>query len=151
MIPDAKKNETYITVQGLSGTKPREVSVGFIAEVLNARAEELIAVVKEVVTEKNLQLDITGGYVLTGGGSLIRHLPEMAEYVLEKPVKLGYPLPFGGMTTVMQHPKFSTVLGLLQEGVTTGAQAIANEEEKNENDMFDKIGKSLKNAFKELF
>lgn len=151
VIPDAKKNETYITVQGLSGTKPREVSVGFIAEVLNARAEELIAVVKEVVTEKNLQLDITGGYVLTGGGSLIRHLPEMAEYVLEKPVKLGYPLPFGGMTTVMQHPKFSTVLGLLQEGVTTGAEAIANEEEKNENDMFDKIGKSLKNAFKELF
>lgn len=61
---------------------------------------------------------------------MIRHLPEMAEYVLEKPVKLGYPLPFGGMTTVMQHPKFSTVLGLLQEGVTTGAQAIANEEEK---------------------
>ena len=48
--------------------------------------------------------------------------------------------------------KFSTVLGLLQEGVTTAAQAIAtDEEESNENDMFDKIGKSLKNAFKELF
>ncbi len=151
VIPDAKGNETYITVQGLSGTKPREVSVGFISEILNARAEELISVVKEVITEKNLSIDITGGFVLTGGGSLIRHLPEMAEYMLEKPVKLGYPLPFGGMTTVMQHPKFSTVLGLLQEGVTTGAEAIANEEETNENDMFDKIGKSLKNAFKELF
>ena len=56
VIPDTKGNETYITIQGLSGTKPREVSVGFIAEVLNARADELIGVVKEIIAEKSRKL-----------------------------------------------------------------------------------------------
>jgi cell division protein FtsA len=151
VLKDSGHNETYLTVQGLSGTRPREVSLSFIAEVLGARAEELFSVVRELILEKNLQDVITGGFVLTGGGALIRHLPELAEYILEKPVKMGYPAAFGGMTTAMQHPKFSTVLGLLQESHHT-SQALAREEKVEEEiDMFDKLGKSLKNVFKEIF
>lgn len=144
-------NETYLTVQGLSGTRPREVSVSFVAEVLGARAEELFQVVKELVLEKNLQDEITGGYVLTGGGALIRNLAELAEFHLDKPVKLGYPQAFGGMTTAMQHPKFSTVLGLLQESNHVSAAITREEKIEDEIDMFDKLGKSLKNVFKEIF
>lgn len=146
-----QQNETYLTVQGLSGTRPREVSLSFIAEVLGARAEELFSVVKELVLEKNLQDEITGGFVLTGGGALIRNLPELAEYYLEKPVKMGYPTAFGGMTTAMQHPKFSTVLGLLQESQHASQAVTRDEKVQDESDMFDKLGKSFKNIFKEIF
>jgi cell division protein FtsA len=152
VLKDNQLNETYLTVQGLSGTRPREVSLSFIADVLGARAEELFQVVREVILEKNLQGEITGGFVLTGGGALIRHLPELAEYILEKPVKMGYPAAFGGMTTAMQHPKFSTVLGLLQESKNVShAKSRVEEKEEDETDMFDKLGKSLKNVFKEIF
>ncbi|MGE3608922.1 MAG: cell division protein FtsA [Bacteriovoracaceae bacterium] len=144
-------SETYITVQGLSGTKPREVALGFIADVLGARAEELFQVVRETILEKNLQDVITGGYVLTGGGALIKHLPELAEYILDKPVKLGYPQTFGGMTTAMQHPKFSTVLGLLQESNHVSEARTRDEKVEDESDMFDKLSKSLKNVFREIF
>jgi cell division protein FtsA len=144
-------SETYLTVQGLSGTKPREVPLSFVAEVLGARAEELFSVVREVVLEKNLQDEITGGFVLTGGGALIKNLPELAEYFLEKPVKLGYPSAFGGMTTAMQHPKFSTVLGLLQESQHSSQASTREEKVEDELDMFDKLGKSLKNVFREIF
>lgn len=151
VLNQTQLNETYLTVQGLSGTRAREVSLSYVAEVLGARAEELLNVVKEIVLEKNLQDEITGGYVLTGGGALIKNLPEMAEFILEKPVKLGYPQPFGGMTSAMQHPKFSTVLGLLQES-TKFSEAITREEKiEDESDMFDKLGRSLKNVFKEIF
>jgi cell division protein FtsA len=151
VLKDSHQNETYLTVQGLSGTRPREVSMTFIAEVLGARAEELFSVVRELILEKNLHDVITGGFVLTGGGALIKHLPELAEFYLEKPVKMGYPAAFGGMTTAMQHPKFSTVLGLLQESHHI-SQALAREEKVEvETDMFDKLGKSLKNVFKEIF
>lgn len=148
----AQADDTFLTIQGLSGTKPREVSLGLVAEVLGARAEELFGVVQQIMMEKNLHDEITGGYVLTGGGALIRNLAEMAEYILEKPVKIGYPQSFGGMTTAMQHPKFSTVLGLLQESRHV-SEALTRDEEKvqDEVDMFDKIGKSLKNVFKEIF
>jgi cell division protein FtsA len=89
--------------------------------------------------------------VLTGGGALIRYLPEMAEYILEKPVKVGYPQAFGGMTTAMQHPKFSTVLGLLKESNHVSIARSRDEKIEDESDMFDKLGKSLKNVFKEIF
>lgn len=151
VLKDTQLNETYLTVQGLSGTRPREVSLSFVSEVLGARADELFQVIREVVLEKNLQGEITGGFVLTGGGALIKNLPELAEYILEKPVKLGYPAAFGGMTTAMQHPKFSTVLGLLQES-QHASQAVSREEKvQDEIDMFDKLGKSLKNVWKEIF
>jgi cell division protein FtsA len=151
VLNQAQLGETYLTVQGLSGTRPREVSMSFVAEILGARAEELFQVIREMVLEKNLQDEITGGFVLTGGGALIRNLPEMAEYLLEKPVKVGYPTAFGGMTTAMQHPKFSTVLGLLQESNHVSIARSRDEKVEDESDMFDKLGKSLKNVFKEIF
>ncbi len=151
VLKDNQSPDAYITVQGLSGTKPREVPVTFVAEILGARAEELFQVVREVVVERNLQNEITGGFVLTGGGALIRNLSELAEYCLEKPVKIGYPMAFGGMTTAMQHPKFSTVLGLLQESRHESEAATREENNNDEPDMFDKLGKSLKNVFKEIF
>jgi cell division protein FtsA len=151
VLKDNQLKETYLTVQGLSGTRPREVSLTFVAEVLGARAEELFSVVRELILEKNLQDVITGGFVLTGGGALIKHLPELAEYYLEKPVKMGYPAAFGGMTTAMQHPKFSTVLGLLQESKHVSHARTAEEKVQDESDMFDKLGRSLKNVFREIF
>jgi cell division protein FtsA len=143
--------ETYVTVQGLSGTKPREVSMSFVAEILAARAEELFEVIRNMIQEKNLQDGITGGFVITGGGALVKNLSEMAEYILEKPVKVGYPHAFGGMTSAMQHPKFSTVLGLLQESNKFSVASTRQEKEEDELDMFDKLGRSLKNVFKEIF
>lgn len=151
VLKDNHSADSQITVQGLSGTKPREVPTSFIAEILGARAEELFQVIREVIVEKNLQNEITGGFVLTGGGALIRNLSELAEYYLEKPVKIGYPVAFGGMTTAMQHPKFSTVLGLLQESRHETEAATREEKRNDEPDMFDKLGKSLKNVFKEIF
>jgi cell division protein FtsA len=151
VLKDNHSPDAYITVQGLSGTKPREVPMAFIAEILGARAEELFQVIREVIVEKNLQNEITGGFVLTGGGALIRNLSELAEYYLEKPVKIGYPMAFGGMTTAMQHPKFSTVLGLLQESRHETEAGTREEKRNDEPDMFDKLGKSLKNVFKEIF
>lgn len=151
VLNDTRSTDTFISVQGLSGTKPREVSVATVVEVLGARAEELFQVIKEMIMEKNLQTEITGGFVLTGGGALVRGLAELAEYTLEKPVKLGYPIAFGGMTSAMQHPKFSTVLGLLQESTHETVAVSREEKAQNEPDMFDKVSKSLKNVLKEIF
>ena len=102
-----------------------------IGDVLASRAEELFFVVKDIVNERGLDQEITGGYVITGGGALVKNLTELAEYILEKPVKIGFPQSFGGMTSAMQHPKFSTVLGLLQESHHV-SRATAREEEKFE-------------------
>ncbi|MEX0799266.1 MAG: cell division protein FtsA, partial [Bacteriovoracaceae bacterium] len=156
VLPEKVNQSAHITVNGLSNTKQREVKVGQIAEVLGARAEELFTVIQEVLAEKNLDGMINGGYVITGGGALIKGLPELAEYVMERPAKIGYPKPFGSMTSVMQNPKFSTVLGLLLESYKAPKRRnLKNKNKKQpkntEQDVFGRFSESIKSVFREIF
>ncbi|MBL7665473.1 MAG: cell division protein FtsA [Bacteriovoracaceae bacterium] len=149
VLPETLNQSAHVTVQGLAGTRPREVQLGIIADTLGARAEELFKIVKDVIHDNNLQDDITGGYVITGGGALIKGLAELAEYVLERPAKIGYPNAFGGMTSVMQNPKFSTVLGLMLE--SDKSFVVKEKNTDIEIDIVSKLSRSLKNVFKEIF
>ena len=167
VLAEQLNQSAHITVQGISGTKPREIQVSVVAEVLGARAEELFEVVKNIIEEKKLMDEVSGGFVLTGGGALIRGMPELGEYILARSCKIGYPIPFGGMTNIMQNPKFSTVLGLLIEASkkktytpsqsqTTNAnhrvKLTKDKDSKESNkDLAYKLSESLRSVFKEIF
>ncbi len=164
VLAEQVNQSAHITVQGLTGTKPREVQLSVIAEVLGARAEELFDVVRSIIEEKKLSNEVAGGVVLTGGGALIKGMPELGEYILMRACKIGYPIPFGGMTNLMQNPKFSTVLGLLIEAnKTRPAQTTTSTYRSNNNynleedegaprvDLVSKLSESLKSVFKEIF
>jgi cell division protein FtsA len=167
VLAEQLNQSAHITVQGMSGTKPREVQLSIVAEVLGARAEELFDVVRAMIDDKKLIDDVAGGFVLTGGGALIKGMPELGEYILMRSCKIGFPIPFGGMTNIMQNPKYSTVLGLLLEaakrkpyvhtqGQATGNHRVTFSKEKeasaeSNNDLISKLSESLKSVFKEIF
>ena len=167
VLAEQLNQSAHITVQGLSGTKPREVQLSVVAEVLGARAEELFDIVRAMVDEKKLINEVSGGFVLTGGGALIKGMPELGEYILMRSCKIGFPIPFGGMTNIMQNPKYSTVLGLLLEaskrkpyvhtqGQSTNSHRVTFSKEKestpeSNHDLIGKLSESLKSVFKEIF
>lgn len=168
VLAEQLNQSAHITVQGLSGTKPREVQLSVVAEVLGARAEELYDVIRSMIEEKKLFDEIAGGFVLTGGGALIKGMPELGEYILMRSCKIGFPIPFGGMTNIMQNPKYSTVLGLLLEASkrkpytptqnqsATNHRLMFNNKEKDSSnhsntDLISKLSESLKSVFKEIF
>ena len=101
---------------------------------------------------QNLKNEITGGIILTGGGALTKGLPELGEYILEMPTKIGYPKSFGGMTNIMHNPKYSTVLGLLLEAARKSDHNKLNKDmEINQADLVSRLSDSLKSVFKEIF
>ncbi len=152
VLTESINQSAHITVQGIAGSKTREVSLKIIAEILGARAEELFNLIKTNLKEKNIDFELTGGIVLTGGGALIKSLPELGEYILEKPTKIGYPSPFGGMTNIMQNPQFSTVLGLMIEASKRKSVENYSEEIEVENiDLIGRLSDSLKTVFREIF
>ena len=152
VLKEKLNQNSSISVQGLEGTKPRKVSLGLIAEVLGARGDEIFSMIKKMLSEKSLENEITGGYVLTGGGALIGDLTGLAEYILERPVKVGYPKSFGGLTNIMQNPKFSTVLGLLIESGNNVMRLGDNREyDGPSGDLIGKLSDSIKSVFKEIF
>lgn len=150
VIPEKFATNNNVLIQ--SGQGPKELSLKLVAEVLGARAEELFNIVKEVLDDKGLQHYLTGGIVLTGGGALVDGITELAEFVLERPTKLGYPHSYGGMTNIMQHPKFSTVLGLLLESQKKSPAIAADEHHSSTSgELIGKLSNSLKQVFKEIF
>lgn len=149
VLKDLVNQSSNISVQGLSGVKSREIPLGLVAEVLEARAEELFDIIANIIKERNLTDKIMGGVVMTGGGALIKGLTEVAEFTLEKPVKIGYPSAFGGMTTVMENPKFSTVLGLLLESNNISPGQIRPRMVNG--DILNRLGDSIKGVFREIF
>jgi len=151
VLAEKLNQSAHITVQGLSGMRPREIQLSLIAEVLGARAEELFSLIHGNITEKNLLEEITGGFVVTGGGALINGIRELAEYVFMKPTKIGFPVPFGGMTNIMQNPKFSTVLGLLIDASNDIEEQGDDHEVVKHQDLIFKLSESLKNVFREIF
>lgn len=155
VLKEKLNQSSSILVQGLAGTKPREVTLGIIADVLGARADELFTIIKEIIDEKRIGEEITGGFVLTGGGALIADLSELAEYILERPVKIGLPKSFGGMTNIMRNPKFSTVLGLLMESNKLNRYYNHQDKEIDDHhrnhDLMGKLSDSIRSVFKEIF
>lgn len=151
VLAETLNQSSHITVQGLAGMKAREVQLSTVAKVLGLRAEELFDTVENIIKDNNLENDITGGYVLTGGGALIKGLADLAEYKLEKPSKIGFPKSFGGMTNVMQNPKFSTVLGLLLESYECNRNELGTTLDIEQRDIISKLGDSLRNVFREIF
>ena len=153
VLSESVNQSSHIMVHGTAGSSSREIPVNLIAKVLGARAEELFGLIKKVVDENKYENDINGGYIISGGGSLITSMSELGEYLLESPTKIGYPIPFGGMTNIMQNPKYSTVLGLLKDSSRRNQVESKNEALLNypTSDLFGKIGDSLRSVFSEIF
>jgi cell division protein FtsA len=151
VLAEKLNQSAHITVKGINGTAPREVQLNVIAEVLGARAEELFNLIYKIVEEKNISEELTGGFILTGGGSQIDGIAELAEYVLERPVKIGFPAPLGGMTTIMQNPKFSTVVGLLLQANENTINHNTKHRSSDSRDIIAKLSESLRSVFKEIF
>ncbi len=152
VISEGINPSAQVQVQGLTGSVPREVKLLNIAQILEARAEELCLTIKNILKERNLEKKIIGGVVFTGGGSLLKGFAELAAYTLEQPTKIGIPKSFGGMSNIMQNPQFSTVVGLLLESDDFLEGPVSEEVKvQKENDLMGKFGASFKNVFKEIF
>lgn len=145
--------DEMIVLEGLNGSSPREVSKKLVTEILSARAEELFHLVSEIIKERSVEQMINGGYILTGGGSLINNMTTLGEYILLSPCKVGYPESFGGMTNIMQNPKYSTVIGLLKEASKVeGSTSHETEIFKSAPaDLLGRFSATIKSVFKELF
>lgn len=110
-LMDAKE---MIAVPGAVKQSMREVSKRTLAEIVEARYEELFALVAAELRRSGLEEFIAAGYVLTGGASKIYGGAELAEAIFQAPVRLGSPQNIViGMTDVVTSPVYATAVGLL--------------------------------------
>ena len=87
-----------------------------VAEILQARAEELFEMVMTNAKRSGIDTMLPAGMVLTGGGALLPGLREVAGRVCDLPVRVGAVNNIYGMVDLLRSPAYSTVLGLAKWG-----------------------------------
>jgi cell division protein FtsA len=115
---EAKAN-AYITIPGLRGMPAKEISVKNLANIVQARMSEILDFVTYHLKQVGLDNKaLNGGVVLTGGGSQLRHLIQLTEYVTGLPARIGFPNEHlaAGHIEELAKPTYSTCIGLILKG-----------------------------------
>lgn len=113
-----------IEVPSIAGSAKRFISRQIINEIIKPRAEELFTNIKEELKRVDLYQCLTAGIIITGGGSLLDGMTDMAEAIFDLNVSIGKPYGVDGLTTVIDSPIFSTAVGLIKYA----AEEIKNKE-----------------------
>lgn len=107
--------EETIMVPGISGRNPLEINKSLLARIIGPRLEEIFEHCFEELRKSGYIHRLPAGIVITGGSSLIHGIDDLAARIFGMPVKMGIPngMRFGGFGSEIEHPMFSTSVGLL--------------------------------------
>ena len=117
-MSSSTKDNVIVSIPGLRGKDPKEVSVKNLSAVIESRMKEIIDLVNYQIKSSGYQDKLMTGIVITGGGSQLRNLPQLVSYVTGKEVRVGYPNEHLGSDSkfMIKSPIFSTGVGLVQKG-----------------------------------
>jgi len=109
---DEDEREEVIEIVPFGRNETRELSKEILCDIMQPRAVELMQLVAQETSSTKLQ--ISGGVFLTGGGAMVRGLPEVAEQVFDAPTRAGFLelSHFGGLAEEIRGPQWATVCGL---------------------------------------
>ena len=120
--PGENRDTEIVSIPGLQGRDPKEISLKTLSKIINARVVEII---EQVFLEiKNYghndqKKKLIAGIVLTGGGSQLKHLKQLVEYITGMDTRVGYPSEHlaGNTQEAVSSPLFATSVGLLMNAL----------------------------------
>ncbi len=117
-IAEEANSNAYITIPGLRGLPPKEISVKNLAHIIEARMHEILDYVMYHLKQINLDKRLYGGIILTGGGAQLKHITQLTEFVTGMGTRIGVPNEHlaGGHSESLINPMYSTCIGLILRG-----------------------------------
>jgi cell division protein FtsA len=117
-LGDLAEEAKVVAVPGISGREPKEVSIKNLAYIIQSRMEEIIDAIVYQLEGSDCMEKLTAGIVITGGGSQLRHLPQLIKYRTGLDVRIGMPnvIANSNILKEVNHPMYSTSVGLLYKG-----------------------------------
>jgi len=166
---DVVRDDEVVSIPGISGREPKEISFKNLAYMIQSRMEEIVDFVVYEIENSGYYDRLSAGIVLTGGGALLKNLPALVKFKTGLDVRVGYPSEklTAETSEKVNHPMYATSVGLVIKGFEYLEQQKSNvveekieenkEEENNKKDDLDKpinsngFLKKFKRAFTELF
>jgi cell division protein FtsA len=108
-----------VCIPGIRGLNSKEISLRNLASIIQARMEEIIEHVYFEIRNSGYEKKLFGGIVVTGGGSQLKHITQLFEYITGMDTRIGYPTEHLASTNTIENltsPMYSTGIGLVLKG-----------------------------------
>ena len=152
-LASESSEKEVVCIPGLRGQKSKEITVRNLASIIEARMVEIIEKVNNEVQNSGYAKEIIGGIVITGGGSKLKHLTQLFEYLTGMDARIGYPNEHLANTNdeSLTSPIFSTGIGLMLKGFEKNARVVepVAEEEVKKGKFFETVLRGVENLFKD--
>ena len=117
-LGDIAPEDKVVSIPGISGREPKEISFKSLAYIIQSRMEEIIDIINFEIQNSGYADKLAAGVVITGGGAMLKHLPQLMKFKTAMDVRIGYPNEHlaGAARNEINQPMYSTAVGLITRG-----------------------------------
>lgn len=138
--PGENKDNEIVSIPGLRGREPKEITLKNLSKIIHARVVEIIEQVYVEIKNyghEEQKKKLIAGIVLTGGGSQLKHLKQLVEYITGMDTRIGFPNEHlaGDSDSEIASPLYATAVGLLMNAVQNETKVKPSEGAKGETTM----------------
>ncbi len=156
-LADKNREEEVISIPGLRGRPPKEITLKNLASIIQARMEEIIEHVYYEIRNSGYEKKLIAGMVITGGGAQLKHIAQLAEFKTGLDTRIGYPNEHlaSSVSEEMTSPQFATGVGLVIQGLkrldrqSASQKSVKEHSKKKKGGFFDTIVRKGKNFFED--
>ncbi len=141
-LASQNRHEEIVSIPGLRGREPKEISLKNLASIIQARMEEILGHVDYEIKNSGYANKLICGIVLTGGGAQLKHVRQLTEYVTGLSTRIGYPNEHLANATSEEiaNPMHATGVGLVLKGIQHYEEKLASDRKKGVKQKKDKRG-----------
>ncbi len=137
--PGENKDNEIVSIPGLRGREPKEITLKNLSKIIHARVVEIVEQVYVEIKNyghEEQKKKLIAGIVLTGGGSQLKHLKQLVEYITGMDTRIGYPNEHlaGDSDEEIASPLYATAVGLLMNAVKSRPRMKAMHSPRDENE-----------------
>lgn len=126
--PGENKDNEIVSIPGLRGREPKEISLKNLSKIINARVVEIIEQVFAEIKaygHEDPRRKLIAGIVLTGGGAQLKHIKQLVEYITGMDTRIGYPNEHlaGNSNEEISSPLYATAVGLVMNSIANNTQS----------------------------
>lgn len=148
-LASENKEEEIVSIPGLRGRPPKEITLKNLASIIQARVEEIIEHVYYEIKNSGYENKLIAGVVLTGGGSQLKHVAQLFEFLSGLDTRIGYPNEHlaSNSPEELSSPQYATGIGLVIKGLE-GLDKLPKQANEVKGHSDEKRGSFFENIFK---
>ncbi|MCF8296879.1 MAG: cell division protein FtsA [Saprospiraceae bacterium] len=118
-LASENRDEEIVSIPGLRGRAPKEITLKNLASIIQARMEEIIEYVYYEIKNSGFEKKLIAGIVLTGGGAQLKHIAQLTEFITGMDTRIGYPNEHlaSNVSEEITSPLYATGIGLVIKGL----------------------------------